>query len=90
VEIVPPLVSIDTEEFNGCFVSLGALVKVPSVDLLASSTALVIFEVNTPFEVLWKIIELSSGYGFVSVYKSANYVYCRQVGFVICRILLKA
>jgi hypothetical protein len=79
VEVVPPLVSVDTEEFNGSFVSLSVLVKVPGVNMLGSCASLVIFEVYTPFEVLWKIIEFSSGYGFVSIDKTADYVDCRHV-----------
>jgi hypothetical protein len=50
------------------------LVKVPGVDSLASGSCLVIFEVYTPFEVLWKIVKFSSGYGFVSVNETADYV----------------
>jgi hypothetical protein len=82
VEVVPPLAPVDTEEFSGSFVSMGVLVKISGVDTLASAAALVTFEVNTPFEVLWKIVELSSSYGFISVNESTDYVYCHQVVFV--------
>jgi hypothetical protein len=87
VEVVPPLASVDTEEFSGSFISMSILVKIPGVNALASAAALVIFEVNTPFEVLWKIVKFSLGYGFMSVDKSSNYIYCHQVKFVIQRIL---
>jgi hypothetical protein len=52
VEVVPPLVPVDAEEFNGPLVSVGVLVKIPSVNVLAPATALVIFEVDAPFDVL--------------------------------------
>jgi hypothetical protein len=90
LEVIPPLVSIDIEKFNGSFVSLTVLVIIPSVDALASVRALVIFKVNTPFEKLWKIIVFASRYGFLSVYKSSYDVYCHQVVVLTQRILCKA
>jgi hypothetical protein len=35
VEVIPPVFSVYVEKFNGCFVSVDILVKIPGVNVLA-------------------------------------------------------